>query len=326
MNETWGNDAFPSQHFWQLTYLKTPPLPTPCATTHVKLSGPHAQPVGIRWRTTEKGVSKYYLAHFPPPPRPVRSFSHSLSSIHTRRLWIGCLFGSPATMAVFTVTRKGTSPFDGQKPGTSGLRKKVFFLSLVSLFFFLFFSFLDVSGFGCGCLWMGLRLYMVFGGDVWIGLLAGGGGELCIFMSVCCVEEPGGNVCRQWWDSLRWVLERLVGCEDFEEAAMARLALQILSMEYHFGSLSISLFFFFPLVCRSDCWYRIRFLDSDELCQDWIWWLMRAAFLVVGSRVGIRHLVEDDALIYSFVSIIIIFSQNVIVVDMELSWRFFFFK
>jgi len=28
-------------------------------------------------------------------------------------------------MGLFTVTQKATTPFEGQKPGTSGLRKKV---------------------------------------------------------------------------------------------------------------------------------------------------------------------------------------------------------
>jgi phosphoglucomutase len=28
-------------------------------------------------------------------------------------------------MGLFTVTKKATTPFEGQKPGTSGLRKKV---------------------------------------------------------------------------------------------------------------------------------------------------------------------------------------------------------
>ncbi|PWZ53659.1 Phosphoglucomutase, cytoplasmic 2 [Zea mays] len=33
--------------------------------------------------------------------------------------------GASATMGLFTVTKKATTPFEGQKPGTSGLRKKV---------------------------------------------------------------------------------------------------------------------------------------------------------------------------------------------------------
>lgn len=44
---------------------------------------------------------------------------------------------------------------------------------------------------------MGQRLYMAFGGAVWIGILAGGGGELDIYVSCEEEEEPGGDVRRQ---------------------------------------------------------------------------------------------------------------------------------
>lgn len=62
--------------------------------------------------------------------------SHSRSLHHYRLLRVTPLVascgdrrrivrGASATMGLFTVTKKATTPFEGQKPGTSGLRKKV---------------------------------------------------------------------------------------------------------------------------------------------------------------------------------------------------------
>jgi hypothetical protein len=71
----------------------------------------------------------------PPPSLP----SHSRSLHHHRFLRVTPLVASRggqrrivrgATMGLFTVTKKATTPFEGQKPGTSGLRKKVFLPAL----------------------------------------------------------------------------------------------------------------------------------------------------------------------------------------------------
>jgi len=70
-----------------------------------------------------------------PPSLP----SHSRSLHHHRFLRATPLAASRgdqrrivrgATMGLFTVTKKATTPFEGQKPGTSGLRKKVFLPAL----------------------------------------------------------------------------------------------------------------------------------------------------------------------------------------------------
>ena len=72
-----------------------------------------------------------------PPSLP----SHSRSLHHHRFLRVTPLVASRgdqrrivrgATMGLFTVTKKATTPFEGQKPGTSGLRKKVSFPPLPS--------------------------------------------------------------------------------------------------------------------------------------------------------------------------------------------------
>ena len=51
--------------------------------------------------------------------RPLRATT-PLASRGDRRRDVG-----GPTMGLFTVTKKATTPFEGQKPGTSGLRKKV---------------------------------------------------------------------------------------------------------------------------------------------------------------------------------------------------------
>jgi hypothetical protein len=71
-------------------------------------------------------VAIFFILHFVDNPSfilPIyfrfRSFSLTLF------LSPSLPFSSLSTMATFTVTSKQTNPFEGQKPGTSGLRKKV---------------------------------------------------------------------------------------------------------------------------------------------------------------------------------------------------------
>lgn len=59
-------------------------------------------------------------------------------------------------MTTFKVSRVQTSPFEGQKPGTSGLRKKVLFL-----FPFFFLAFFNSWWISCNSLWLLIWMEMI---------------------------------------------------------------------------------------------------------------------------------------------------------------------
>lgn len=72
------------------------------------------------------------------------SLASSSSSLSLKLLdFVFLQSGNQSTMVLFNVSRIETTPFDGQKPGTSGLRKKVFFFffTLLSPFHSFFNSF-----------------------------------------------------------------------------------------------------------------------------------------------------------------------------------------